>query len=308
MSRSLEIAVGQGVVDIAPSSSANHVAVLSHAGTVNVYDTTNGALTSSFEAPGAYRVAWAHGRFGDVTITVSGDSVSVWRKEAAWKSCYTWRSRSSVNDAAWAPAEFGAMLAFECSDGEVVILNGRQPELETWDSQVIRAHDGGCHAVSWCPCQAPGALLQVPTGIAQYDRKQPLALPSPRLVTCGRDGAVCIWRYLTQDRHWLQEQNLAADVVPPSTITAVAWAPNPGLPFTYVAAGTEDGRIIIWVQDGTDGKWNPCPPPAAARTQAPIARLSWSAAGTVLTATTSDGGAMLLREEPNGEWIPALVA
>merc|ERR1739838_724955 len=58
-------------------------------------------------------------------------------------------------DVAWAPSEFGLMLACGSSDGSISILTG-SADGSTWEAKKIsNAHTIGCNAVSWGPSVAP---------------------------------------------------------------------------------------------------------------------------------------------------------
>jgi len=87
-----------------------------------------------------------------------------------------------VNAIAWAPHEFGAILACASSDGKVSTVS-QNPD-GTWESsKPFAAHTIGCNAVSWAPAAAP-ALGSGPGGA-----------PVKRIATGGCDNLVKIWRY-----------------------------------------------------------------------------------------------------------------
>jgi protein transport protein SEC13 len=125
-----------------------------------------------------------------------------------------------------------------------------------------------------------------------------------RLVTGGNEPGVKIWRYVADDQHWLMEHELSEllqssghDII----VKEVLWAPNPGLPFTYIAAGTESGTVAVWAQDGYEGRWNSTLLPPFGDN---ICRLSWSLNGNFLAISTTKG-ATLWKESENGDWVLA---
>jgi len=164
-----------------------------------------------------WQVAWSHPRLGSYLASCSYDSqVIIWaefsgrweavcyhrvheasgkpasqrtRKEvcpcltiltAAHHTCLG-RCQRVVNAIAWAPHEFGAILACASSDGKVSTVS-QNPD-GTWESsKPFAAHSIGCNAVSWAPAIAP-ALGSVPGGA-----------PVKRIATGGCDNLVKIWR------------------------------------------------------------------------------------------------------------------
>jgi WD40 repeat protein len=108
---------------------------------------------------------------------------------------------------------------------------------------------------------------------------------------------VYIWRFAVQDRHWVREE-LSTDLCT-AHWQEVSWAPNNGLPFTYIAAGSADGLVVIWSQDGLDGKWKAVLLP---QQEDRIGRLSWSHVGSFLLISCANGAASMWKEQSSGEW------
>lgn len=95
----------------------------------------------------------------------------------------------------------------------------------------------------------------------------------------------------------------------------VAWAKNAGLPFHYVAAGSEEGYVGVWIHN--DQEWrlvladsSGC---ANAGTAAlggegregggvAVTRLSWSEVGTFLLVSYADGQVVMWKETSTGGW------
>jgi protein transport protein SEC13 len=294
--------------DLAVDSLGRHVAVGSEQGRILVADAPTGTTIACFQAhqQPILRVAWAHHRFGRILLSSTDVGLTIWALQAGKNELtpvYTLDVIAGCRSAVWAPSEFGAMIAVARGDGHVLILSSKAPDLAAWEMTSFMAHDGVV-GVSWSPCLAPGTLLHMPLGVPQQNaaQQQPaITIPSPRIVTCGSDRTVRIWRYLAQDRHWLQEQDLSSDLPPAVTcVHDVAWAPNPGLPFGYIAAGTEEGLVTIWLQDGCDGRWNSLTMPD--RFAAPVCRVGWSSAGSLLHINCADGMHTVWKENASGEW------
>ena len=309
------------VTDVSPDTLAKYVAASGDNGSIKVYDmptmTCVATLGDGPQTGAVIRVAWAHHRFGGVlvAITESGD-LTVWAEATgaalsdvgpspepqSWAKKFSQRLPSAGRAVAWAPFEFGPMLAVACGAGQVGIMSCRAADYSQWDVKMFQAHQLACNGVSWCPCLAPGSLLQMPSGVSA---QQPgIALPQPRLVTGGDEAAVRVWRYLAQDQHWIQEHELGDLVtgIPagtPVVVNDVAWAPNAGIPFSYMAAAAEHGAVCVWMQDGVDGRWNATALPPMS---APVCRLSWSQVGSVLCVTAADGTATMWKEAVEGGW------
>ena len=63
-----------------------------------------------------------------------------------------------MNSIAWAPWEYGLILAAGSADGRIHIIQRKQDD--TWNKTTIEAHDGGVNAVSWGPSTEPSMLSQ----------------------------------------------------------------------------------------------------------------------------------------------------
>lgn len=216
----------------------------------------------------------------------------------------------------FAPPEYGPMFACACADGTIHIFSAADASFSAgWQGEEFVAVPTRqpCTAVSWSPCYAPGTIFSLPAGEgapvpgttgptgamgAATATAGPVAIPAPRLVSSSHgDRAVRVWKYLTQDRHWMQEHELH-DLPPGTTcVRDVAWAPSSGLPFSYIAAGTEEGVVAIWMQDGVEGRWKATLLPMTFNTA--VCRLVWSTQGTVLTVSCQDGSTTMWMEQPN---------
>lgn len=124
--------------------------------------------------------------------------VIIWKELGEWTKVYEHTGHdSSVNSVAWAPHEFGLILACGSSDGSISILTNTG---DAWHTQKIsNAHTIGCNAVSWCPAIDSG-----------YDANatQQRSGPVKRLATGGCDNLVKIWK--EEGDRWVEENKLEA--------------------------------------------------------------------------------------------------
>lgn len=290
--------------DASVSSNGKLLAVANEAGAVHIFDATSSATLATLDVfnEAITRVAWANVKFGTAFMACNNSGTVAWwtaGNDMKFSKASDRQIEGACTSAAWAPVEFGPMVALASSVGEVHILHAKTPDFRNWEAQSpFRAHNSGCNSVSWCPCLAPSALLSLPLG-TPGSQQQSMALPPPRLVTGGNERAVRIWRYLAQDRHWLQEQELCELPADTTAVADAAWASNVGIPFSYIAAATDEGAVAVWAQDGNDGKWNCTALPVFA---SPVSRVSWSAVGTVLCVDCADGTSTLWREDSSGAW------
>lgn len=247
------------------------------------------------------RVAWGASRFTGTPLLSIGDDqrVIVWKDPnntaRVWNQVYTRQFPAPLTAIDWAPHEYGEMFACSSADGRVYIVS----KVKEWVTSHFDAHPScGCTGVSWASCLPPSGLLQMPFSKQQPQQQSEFAMPLPRVVTCGNERSLRIWRYAPQDKSWVQETELS-DLSSPR-VSDVAWAPNVGLPFSYIAAGTDDGFVGIWMQDGFDGRWKFTALPVFPD---PVARVCWSQVGTFLLVTCANSSVTMWKESDDGTWV-----
>ena len=97
--------------------------------------------------------------------------------------------KSSVNCIAWAPFEYGLILAAGTIDGRISVFNYNKKD-GAWTSSDFVGHFESVNGLSWAP--APLQLSQQKGG--QIDSKD-LNQLSKRLASCGNDKLVKIWEF-----------------------------------------------------------------------------------------------------------------
>ena len=106
----------------------------------------------------------------------------------------------------------------------------------TWGADVFEGHAIGCNAVSWAPAVQPGSLL-VPQPSNTVPGQAPPAVQSvKRFATAGCDNLVKIWGFRDDTQAWVEEDVLDGHA---DWVRDVAWAPNIGLPRSYIATASQ---------------------------------------------------------------------
>jgi len=81
----------------------------------------------------------------------------------------------------------------------------------------------------------------------------------------------------------------------------VAYAPNIGLPRSYLATCSQDRTVLVWTQDAPGSPWSKTPLTAEPFAGA-VWRVSWSVSGQVLAVSAEDGLVRLYKESLKGKW------
>ncbi|KAJ2345737.1 GTPase-activating protein S13, partial [Coemansia sp. RSA 2618] len=247
-----------------------------------------------------WQVAWAHPKFGNVLASCSYDgTVLIWKETAGSGFAVIHKHdkhQASVNAIAWASHELGPVLLCGSSDGKTSLLSFN--EEGTWEVQMIRsAHTTGVNAVSWAPVIAAGAFTQPGAGA---DAKSTGLVK--QFATGGCDNNVKIWAFSEDSKTYEVIHTLDGHG---DWVRDVAYAPNIGLPRTYLASCSQDKNVFIWTQDAQPGKagaseWKrqslsePFPDV--------VWRVSWSLSGNVLAVSCGDNRITLWKENVKGEW------
>jgi WD40 repeat protein len=99
-----------------------------------------------------------------------------------------------------------------------------------WGADVFEAHAIGCNAVSWAPAARAGSLLAAPN--AGGARSPPVK----RFASAGCDNIVKLWGFSEETQAWVEEDVLEGHA---DWVRDVAWAPNIGLPRSYIATASQ---------------------------------------------------------------------
>lgn len=293
------------VTDVAVDPTGRLLATASEDRTIKIWSPSEPAAGSICTLEGhenaVLRVAWGPSKFGGSPLLSLGSDnrVILWKDTSGsgkgWSQVYSRQFSSGLVSCAWAPQEYSEMFACCCDDGKVHIVS-KGPQ--DWSASFFDAHpSAGCTGISWAPCLPPSGLLQLPFSKQQQQQQTQFNMPFPRLVTSGNERSLRIWRYAPQDKSWVQETELTDMAT--RCITDVSWSPNVGLPFSYIAAGTDEGEVGIWLQDGFDGRWKATQLPPLSD---PVSRVSWSSVGTFLLVTCENASVSMWKEGEDGVW------
>jgi protein transport protein SEC13 len=106
-------------------------------------------------------VSWAHPKFENVIATCGYDKrILLWKEvqQQKWQNIWEVEAASSVNSIAWAPWEYGPILAAGSADGHIHIISKKGDQ---WEHKKVLAHEGGVNSVSWGPSTEPSLLSKV---------------------------------------------------------------------------------------------------------------------------------------------------
>ncbi|GBE85629.1 vesicle budding-related protein [Sparassis latifolia] len=291
--------------------------------TVRVFDVVDGE-----QKPGAgqvlkghtgpvWQVAWAHPKFGHILASCSYDGKVIIWKEQQGPGASGWTKikehtlhKASVNSVSWAPHELGAILACASSDGTISVLTFKNDG--QWGADVFEGHAIGCNAVSWAPAVQPGSLI-APQPSTIPGQQPVLPQSVKRFASAGCDNLVRIWGFQEETQAWMEEEVLEGHT---DWVRDVAWAPNIGLPRSYIATASQDKTVLIWTKDTPTSPWvktaldpSSVVSPIGGAGSAPagkfpdvVWRVSWSLAGNVLAVSCGDGKVTLWKENLKGVW------
>ncbi|GAC72365.1 vesicle coat complex COPII, subunit SEC13 [Moesziomyces antarcticus T-34] len=289
--------------------------------TVKVFDIVNGSPSTNAETlhghqGPVWQVAWAHPTFGDILASCSYDGkVIIWKDNgaaAAPTQSGPYGAQSAyaiglhlvpsprtdlgpyslslslcltVNSISWAPHELGSILACASSDGNVSVLAFNSKSRTSYASEQ-RRHVGTV---------VPGSLISAQSGDAKLVK---------RFASAGCDNVVKIWQFSDEANRFVEADALQGHT---DWVRDVAFAPNVGLPRSYLATASQDRTVLIWTQDAPDAAWtktalNPTAAQGAGKFPDTVWRVSWSVSGNVLAVSCGDGKITLWKENLKGAW------
>jgi hypothetical protein len=110
-----------------------------------------------------------------------------------------------------------------------------------WGADIFNGHAIGCNAVSWAPATQPGSLI-TPQPNSVVPGQPPSAVQTvKRFASAGCDNLVKIWGYREDSQSWVEEETLEGHT---DWVRDVAWAPNIGLPRSYIATASQVRRVF----------------------------------------------------------------
>jgi WD40 repeat protein len=88
------------------------------------------------------------------------------------------------------------------------------------DASIFNAHGTSANAVSWAPAVA----------------SSPALASQKRFASAGSDNLIKVWSYNEDTKKWFEEEVITGHA---DWVRDVAWAPNIGLPGTYIASASQ---------------------------------------------------------------------
>lgn len=295
------------VTDVAVDATGKRLATCSEDRTVRIFEKSDDAdgtwsLLAVLEGHTGtvVSVSWAPpAHYASAVLSCGEDcQVILWSdfgREEGWAKVYFTTLASVPWCAAWAPAEYGKMFAVGCASGSVTIFAEQDKQ---WGRSEFTAHPNGCCSLSWAPSLPPGTLLTAPleNELRESASLSPSDVPlaPPRIVTCGGERCVTVWTF--RNNSWTPQELLSKVE---ASWREVAWAPGMGMPFTYIAAGSDEGFVEVWSQDGpAREEWNGKTLP---QNEDSVTKLSWSLVGTFLLVSCANGVSSMWRESASSQ-------
>lgn len=190
-----------------------------------------------------WQVAWAHPKFESVVASCGYDKkVKVWRKDQNqnWQNLIFQETlSSSVNCIAWAPFEYGLILAAGTADGKIYIFSNSKKEGQ-WTVSSFVGHTEGVNGVCWSPSTMPTSQLK-----ASLNENKLSSLPPKRLVSGGSDKLVKVWEFNESELNPSGSTIGAHD----DWVRDVSWNNNTELQYDTIASCSEDKTCKIWKHD-----------------------------------------------------------
>lgn len=291
--------------------------------TVKVFDVadgepqrSSGGQTLKGHTGPVWQIAWAHPKYGHILASCSYDGkVLIWKEQQGQGSSSGWTKvkehilhTASVNSVSWAPHELGAILACASSDGKLSVLTFKNDG--QWGADIFNGHAIGCNAVSWAPATVPGSLI-TPQQTPSVPGQPPAPTPNvKRFASAGCDNLVKIWGHREDSQSWVEEETLDGHT---DWVRDVAWAPNIGMPRSYIATASQDKTVLIWTKDSPTSPWvktllDPASTTGSSNTATSgkfpdvVWRVSWSLAGNILAVSCGDGRVTLWKENLRAVW------
>mmetsp|Transcript_20204 Transcript_20204/g.44930 ORF Transcript_20204/g.44930 Transcript_20204/m.44930 type:complete len:231 (+) Transcript_20204:339-1031(+) len=204
-----------------------------------------------------------------------------------------------INRVAWAPWEFGLVLAAASADGTVSIhewdLSSEGPSEHPIRTAFV-ANEGGVNSLSWGPAVVARSLAVEDREDEQEDNpERRVRLAPKRILTGGCDNCVRLFR---MENAWEEEDIFKS--AHQAWVRDVAWRPCLGIPSIAWASCGDDNSVALYEQESTGQAWQ-----LMARLQfdGPVWRISWSSTGAMLACTSPDGAVRVYAESGPRRWV-----
>lgn len=226
-------------------------------------------------------LSWSHAEFGSLVATCGSDyDVKVWEERGQH-----WVARTNLTDARkpvttveFAPRHLGLQLATTSADGTCRIYEAVDLQnLSQWPLQgSFQAFSGSAiTCLSWC------------TGRFE-----------PPTVVVGGNTHLAIWRYISSSRQWTQLMQFPKH---PGPVLDVAWAPNVGRRFHWIAATEQGGPLRVYQLNRSGDEDLELTSTQVLPSQGSW-KCQWNVTGTVLASSGDAGIVQLWKSNPQGEW------
>uniref|UniRef100_A0A1I7UZP0 Protein SEC13 homolog n=1 Tax=Caenorhabditis tropicalis TaxID=1561998 RepID=A0A1I7UZP0_9PELO len=241
-----------------------------------------------------WKVSWAHPKYGGLLASAAYDKkVIIWQEQnGRWQKSYEWETHeASTTSVAFAPHQFGLLLASSSADGDIGILRFDPPTGQWKSSKIQNCHEQGVNSVSWCPGTA-----------------DPMA--KKRLVSAGNDMKVKILAFTSlihpyfpfssneSTNEWECEKVLSGHT---DFVREASWCPvaNKGQQ-SIVSCGVDGNLVLFRTSNIETDEWK-----SKLLDKAPSAlyHASFSPCGSFLSVSGDDNMITIFRENLQGQWL-----
>ena len=187
-----------------------------------------------------------------------------------------------VNCCAWAPSEYGLMLAAGSADGMISITFYNEKDFVVV-CKLPKAHSEGVTSLSWGPV--------VYSYTESNELQENVAPQDLKLATGSCDQTVYIWTYKDS------KLNLEGSWGHNDWVRDVSFAQNAGLPYELIASCSEDRTVKIFKKNNKG--WIES---KVIKFKVSVWKVSWSLVGDLLAIATADNFVYVYEEKEPDKW------